>query len=173
MIRSRWYKLCGFRLPIVLLFVILSSELLYSQDSINRYLDNNELHLLERSDKRSILPYKLSPAFINEEVKTAEDSLMRTKNSISKAITELHTGNLAMALFSIHDALTFCPKNEIRTYAIANSYYGLIQIKAGNYSKAVKALNNVDTLFRKLDDLYADSSIIKHSGTEYSVPECR
>jgi len=151
----RLERLCGLWVGFLVLFVLVFGRgVLYSQDSLRRYMDYNQLNVMEKPDKRTILPYRLQPALSSEQIKTAEDSLKRTKSSISKAIFDLNNGNLSTALFYIHDALTFCPKNEVRAYAIATSYYGLIQIKAGNYSKAAKALNSVDTVFRALDDLY-------------------
>ena len=87
------------------------------------------------------------------KVENYEDSIARAQFSISKTITNLRVGNIAMALFYIHDAILYCPVKEIRTATIAQSYYAIIQIKLGNYSTSVNALNMCDSTYQKMGDL--------------------
>jgi len=113
----------------------------------------NALNIL-REDKntRVVLPQKLQP-YISKVPQNGKDSLESSQSNISKTINYLNEGKIAKALFSIYEAISFCPTNEARTYAIANSYYAIIQIKTGNYTKAVTSLNMCDSLFRKIGDL--------------------
>lgn len=113
----------------------------------------NVLNIL-REDKstRVVLPMKLQP-YSSKVPQNRSDSLESSQNNISTTINYLNEGKIAKALFSIYEAISFCPVDEARTFAIANSYYSIIQIKSGNYSKAVISLNLCDSLFRKLGDL--------------------
>jgi tetratricopeptide (TPR) repeat protein len=100
---------------------------------------------------KSVLPHKLQPAGSHTPV-DKKDSLTKAQNSISKAISSLNEGNTAMALFHIHEALNFTPGNDIKTQAIATSYYGLIHVRLGNHTKAVNAMNASDSMFTRLGD---------------------
>lgn len=112
----------------------------------------NYLNVLkEDPNSRIVIAYKLHPA-IGGSAKNYNDSLKISQDCISSSISNLNSGNNEMALVNIYRAISFCPAKEIKTYAIANSYYGLIQIKTGNYTKAVSTLNMCDSLFRQLGD---------------------
>lgn len=123
-----------------------------AQTSVNDRNINTLNIFKDDTTKMVILPYRLQPAS-GGVVVSSKDSLERAKASISKAINLLAEGNMAMALFNIHDALSYTPSTDIRTYAIATSYYGVIQIKLKNHAKAVNALNECDSLFRQIDDI--------------------
>jgi tetratricopeptide (TPR) repeat protein/DNA-binding CsgD family transcriptional regulator len=133
--------------------ILLSPGALYSQDTSRADRNINKIDLVKSDPRgRSMLPQRLLPtAGIN--VENYKDSLARAQSSVSKTITNLRVGNIAMALFYIHDAILYCPGKEIRTYTIAHSYYAIIQIKLGNYSTAVNALNMCDTTYQKMGDL--------------------
>jgi len=127
---------------------------LYSQDTTKADRDINQLNLTNNIRKGMVLPHRLQPSATSvTEIKSYDDSLNRSKSSISRTIVNLNEGNLAMALFNIHDAITFCPEKEIRTHAIALSYYGVIQAKIGNHTKAVNSLNRCDSIFNSIGDL--------------------
>lgn len=104
------------------------------------------------STKKTVLPHRMQPASVGSATNYS-DSLERAKKSISKVITLLAEGNIAMALFNVQDALNYTPLKDIKTYAIATSYYAVIQIKLDNHTKAVNALNKSDSLFRVIGDI--------------------
>jgi DNA-binding CsgD family transcriptional regulator/tetratricopeptide (TPR) repeat protein len=106
------------------------------------------------SSGRVVLPHKILPASISSSsCKTKLDSLQATKKLISQTINLLESGQTAKALFTINEALSFCPKDDVRTNAIATAYYALVHIRAGSHSKSVTSLNKCDSLFRKLGDV--------------------
>ncbi len=104
------------------------------------------------SAKRTVLPHRMQPASAGLATNHS-DSLERAKKSISKVIALLGEGNIALALFNVQDALNYAPLTDIKTYAIATSYYAIIQIKLDNHTKAVNALNKSDSLFRSIGDI--------------------
>lgn len=104
------------------------------------------------STGRIVLQHKILPASISTQ-KTPKDSLSITKKLISLTIQHLEKGESARALYTIHEALSNCPKGEARTNAIATGYYAMIQIKTGCHTKSVNSLNTCDSLFRKLGDI--------------------
>jgi DNA-binding CsgD family transcriptional regulator len=136
----------------VLLLVQLIPSLLFSQDTTKADREINQLNLIN-SRGYTVLPHRLQPTAFSGEIKDHNDSLNRAKSSISRTITNLNDGNLAMALFYVHDAITYCPESEVRTYAIALSYHGVVQVKLGNHTKAVNSLNRCDSIFSSLGDL--------------------
>jgi tetratricopeptide (TPR) repeat protein/DNA-binding CsgD family transcriptional regulator len=140
-------------LSLLFSLLLLSPAILYSQDTSRADRNINKIDLV-KSDPRgkSILPHRLVPV-AGTKVENYEDSLARAQFSISKTITNHRVGNIAMALFYIHDAILYCPPKEIRTYTIAHSYYAIIQIKLGNYSTSVNALNMCDSTYQKMGDL--------------------
>ncbi|MHC1779191.1 MAG: LuxR C-terminal-related transcriptional regulator [Bacteroidales bacterium] len=136
-----------------LAFSLLFSFNAFSQDTTKTDREINQLNLNNGSGNRSILPHRLQPTASSGEIKDYNDSLNRAKLSISRTITNLNDGNLAMALFYVHDAIIYCPEKEVRTNTIALSYYGVIQVKLGNHSKAVTTLNKCDSVFNSIGDL--------------------
>ncbi|PKP05787.1 MAG: hypothetical protein CVU10_10600 [Bacteroidetes bacterium HGW-Bacteroidetes-5] len=145
----------AFAVLLSLLFslLLISPDLLYSQDTSRADRNINKIDLI-KSDPRgkSTLPQRIVPV-AGTKVENYEDSIARAQFSISKTITNLRVGNIAMALFYIHDAILYCPVKEIRTATIAQSYYAIIQIKLGNYSTSVNALNMCDSTYQKMGDL--------------------
>ncbi|PKO98067.1 MAG: hypothetical protein CVU13_11965 [Bacteroidetes bacterium HGW-Bacteroidetes-8] len=140
-------------LACVALFISIASVSLYAQDTSRVDRNINKIELIKGDPKGVVmLPQRLQP-IAGTKVETFEDSLARAQTSISRTIANIREGNTAMALFYIHDAISFSPKKEIRTGTIAQSYYALIQINQGNYTTSVNALNSCDTIFRKLGDL--------------------
>lgn len=99
----------------------------------------------------AVLPHKLQPASVKMP-ENQKDSIEVAKNAISKTIIALEEGNIGMALFNIYEALNYVPESDQRTKAIAISYYGLIQVKLGNHTRAVTALNTSDSLFKSFGD---------------------
>ncbi len=141
------------RLLSLLILLLLRYLPLSSQDSLRSDADINRINVLKEDvEKRTTIAHRILPA-VAGSVQSYEDSLERSKSSITKCISNLWEGNIAMALFYVHDALSYSPKGDLRTTAIANSYYGLIQVKLGNHTKAVTALNRCDSLFIELGDL--------------------
>ncbi|HBZ25055.1 MAG TPA: hypothetical protein DEO54_02280 [Rikenellaceae bacterium] len=140
-------------LSLLFSLLLLSPSLLYSQDTSRADRNINKIDLI-KSDPRgkSTLPQRIVPV-AGTKVENYEDSIARAQFSISKTITNLRVGNIAMALFYIHDAILYCPVKEIRTATIAQSYYAIIQIKLGNYSTSVNALNMCDSTYQKMGDL--------------------
>ncbi len=140
-------------LSLLFSLLLLSPGLLYSQDTSRADRNINKIDLV-KSDPRgkSTLPQRIVPV-AGTKVENYEDSIARAQFSISKTITNLRVGNIAMALFYIHDAILYCPVKEIRTATIAQSYYAIIQIKLGNYSTSVNALNMCDSTYQKMGDL--------------------
>lgn len=138
---------------LLLTAISLSPSVVFSQDTSRADRNINKIDLIKSDPRgRSILPQRLLPT-AGTNVENYEDSLARAQSSISKTITNLRVGNIAMALYNIHDAILYCPPKEIRTYTIAHSYYAIIQIKLGNYSTSVNALNMCDTIYQKMGDL--------------------
>lgn len=116
-------------------------------------INANYLNVLkEDTTRRFLLAYKIQPA-IRQEAKNNEDSIDFAQKSISRAINFLGEGKYQMALAAIYEALNICPAREQKIFAIANAYYAIIQLKIGNYSKAVLSLNKCDSIIRKLGDL--------------------
>ncbi len=138
---------------LVMVLALLSHLQAFSQDTTRTDREINQLNLINNSGKRSVLPHRIQPTASTGDIKDFNDSLNRAKHSISRTITNLNDGNLAMALFYVHDAITYCPVSEVRTNTIALSYYGIVQVKLGNHSKAVNALNKCDSIFNTLGDL--------------------
>lgn len=140
-------------LSLLFSLLLISPDLLYSQDTSRADRNINKIDLI-KSDPRgkSTLPQRIVPV-AGTKVENYEDSIARAQFSISKTITNLRVGNIAMALFYIHDAILYCPVKEIRTATIAQSYYAIIQIKLGNYSTSVNALNMCDSTYQKMGDL--------------------
>lgn len=137
----------------VLTIALLFRNNTYSQDTTRADKDINQLNHINGKGNRSVLPHRIQPTASSGEIKDYNDSLNRAKLSISRTITNLNDGNLAMALFYVHDAITYCPEKEVRTNTIALSYYGVIQVKLGNHSKAVNTFNKCDSIFSTLSDL--------------------
>ncbi len=116
-------------------------------------INANYLNVLkEDTTRKFVLAYRLQPSIIHT-AKNTEDSLDIAQKAISKTITFLGEGKYQMALAAIYEALNICPEKEHKILAIANSYYAIIQIKTGNYSKAVISLNKCDSIIRKLGNL--------------------
>lgn len=125
---------------------------LYAQTRSDREINAIKIPKKD-STGRIVLPHKILPASVST-VKTPKDSLSITKRLISHTIKHLENGQSAQALYTIHEALSNCPKEEIRTKAIAIAYYAMIQIKTGCHTKSVNSLNTCDSLFRNLGDIY-------------------
>lgn len=106
----------------------------------------------EDAFKKNVLASTLEPA-TGVSAKDFKDSLKKAQGYISKTINYLNDGNNGKALVNVYEAIGLCPPSEIRTYAIAKSYYALVQIRIGNNNNAVNALNMCDSVFRKLGDL--------------------
>jgi len=100
---------------------------------------------------RLVLPHKIISASV-QSATNIKDSLARSRQLISEVILLLDKGDLPPALFKIYDAINICPRGETKTYAIANSYYAIIQIKTGNRFRAVNTLNMCDSLIHSLND---------------------
>ncbi len=101
---------------------------------------------------RIVLPHRIQPVLANRETAPL-DSAGRCQKAVLKAIDYIGEANYAMALVAIYDAKNYVPYGDTRSEAIAEAYYGIINIEIGNYTKAVSALNCCDSLFRKLGDL--------------------
>ncbi|OFY44339.1 MAG: hypothetical protein A2X18_01660 [Bacteroidetes bacterium GWF2_40_14] len=116
-------------------------------------INANYLNVLkEDTTKKFVLAYRIQPTIINA-AKNEEDSINFAQKAISRAINFLGEGKYQMALAGIYEALNICPDNQKKISAIANSYYAIIQLKIGNYSKAVLSLNKCDSIIRKLGNL--------------------
>ena len=134
------------------IIILLVSLMLSAQESKKSDRDINKLNIKpEDSVGRIVLPHKIITATVNT-TREIKDSLKKTQQLISEVITLLDKGDLAPALIKIYDAINYCPRNEARTYAIANSYYAIIQIRTGNHSKAVNTLNMCDSITHYLRD---------------------
>ncbi len=129
----------------------LGSQYMFAQQGVSdRNINTLRLNQQDTSQK-NVLAHKLQPA--NSYVPTDHiDSLSKAQALISKTMDALKQRNIAMALFHIHEALGFTPKDETKTRAIATSYYAMIQVKLGNHTKSVNAMNASDSMFSKLGD---------------------
>jgi len=135
-------------------FLLLQTEYCHAQQKSD--IEINKINIKKSKDSSGsvVLPHKILPASISaSSCKTKSDSLQATKKLISQTINFLENGQTARALFTINEALSFCPKDDIRTNAIATAYYALVHIKAGSHSKSVTSLNKCDSIFRKLGDV--------------------
>lgn len=90
---------------------------LYAQTRSDREINAIKIPKKD-STGRIVLPHKILLASVST-VKTPKDSLSITKRLISHTIKHLENGQSAQALYTIHEALSNCPKEEIRTKAIA------------------------------------------------------
>lgn len=145
---KRVILLTGFLLWV---FLIPGKSLFAQQDVNDRDINKIKIKATDTVVK-SMLPHKLQPASEGRPVNYA-DSLNKAKKSIAKTIVSINEGNMGMALFNIYEALNFTPRKELRTYALANSYYSIIQIKLGNHAKAVNSINKSDSIFRQIGDI--------------------
>ncbi len=133
--------------------VLLTVNLSAKDTTAKNDLNMNALKVFnEDVFKKTIIAHTLEPA-TGVIAKDSKDSLKKAKEFISKTINYLNEGNNGKALVNIYEALGICPPGEIRTQAIAKSYYALVQIRIGNNNSAVTSLNMCDSLFRKLGDL--------------------
>jgi len=136
---------------LVMVSIMGTAPSLFSQQGVSdRNINTLRINKPDTSVK-SVLPHKLQPASTNTPI-DKKDSLIKAQNSISKAIVSLNEGNTAMALFHIYEALNFTPGDAVKTQAIATSYYGVIQVRLGNHTKAVNAMNASDSMFTSLGD---------------------
>ncbi|MEA4867697.1 MAG: tetratricopeptide repeat protein [Rikenellaceae bacterium] len=136
---------------LVMVSIIGTTPSLFSQQGVSdRNINTLRINKPDTS-VMSVLPHKLQPAGSHTPV-DKKDSLTKAQNSISKAIVSLNEGNTAMALFFIYEALNFTPEDAVKTKAIATSYYGVIQVRLGNHTKAVNAMNASDSMFTSLGD---------------------
>jgi len=134
-------------------------------------INANYLNVLkEDTTKKFVLAYRIQPAII-QVAKNKEDSVDFAQKAISKAINFLDEGKYQMALAAIYEALSICPENERKICAIANSYYAIIQLKMGNYSKAVLSLNKCDSIIRKLGSLNLLAFHYNNQGLYYQKTE--
>ncbi|MCK9305758.1 MAG: LuxR C-terminal-related transcriptional regulator [Bacteroidales bacterium] len=135
-----------------LMITLLIPRSLCSQEKKRSDMEINELMVREQDTiSRLILPHKITSATIKKNPENL-DSLTRSQQLISEVISLIDKGDLAPALFKIYDAINICPPREKKTYAIANSYYAIIQVREGNRIKAVNTLNMCDSLIYSLND---------------------
>ena len=136
---------------ILTLVVVSGSQFVFGQQGVSdRNINTLRLNQQDTSVK-NVLAHKLQPASYHVPQNRA-DSLSKAQDCISRAIDAINKMNIAMALFHIHEAMGFTPKGEMKTHAIATSYYAMIQVKLGNHTKAVNALNASDSIFSILGD---------------------